>query len=209
MIYVWEKLPFPRYSVSVPGVFITGKSITNMNYSRTMKIFAIVSWHAYWDQVKLIDEKRRRKILLHCPLNNKRGRTRYGSRILYSSVRSRVYVQLYIYCIWKIWNLRSWNWVFYTWQKLEVHPNCSGVRSDLHILGVWAFFTKIGTKCFLFSWSHKYPNLQFFMYIQLYLILYVFHKQNIFPSLFRPAEKTRETLWKRAFPEQWGDRVLP
>jgi hypothetical protein len=48
---MFEKMPYLRNSYGLPGVFITGESLTNMN------TFDIVSGYAFWDQEKLLDEK--------------------------------------------------------------------------------------------------------------------------------------------------------
>jgi hypothetical protein len=43
------------------------------------------------------------------------------------------------------------------------------------------------------------------MIIQLYSILYVFHKQNIFFPHFLDQLEKQWRHWKRAIPEQWGE----
>ncbi len=57
---MFEKIALPKGSNRLPGVFITGESITNMNNSMIIqKKFEIVSGLAYWDQGKLFDDKTR------------------------------------------------------------------------------------------------------------------------------------------------------
>jgi hypothetical protein len=57
---MFEKVASPKDSNRLPGIFITGESITNTNnfvLSDNSKKFEIVSRRAYWDQEKLLEEK--------------------------------------------------------------------------------------------------------------------------------------------------------
>ncbi len=93
---------------------------------------------------------------------------------------------------------------FRIWTR--VNPNCSGIRSNLYVLSGWAiFWTSIDTQCFLFSWSQKYLNLPFLYTLNYIIFCKCVTNKIFFSSLLGSAENTRETQWKRAFPERLGE----
>jgi hypothetical protein len=49
-----------RDSNPLPGVFITGESVPNMDNSTNKKKLKIISGHAYLNHEKLLDEKNQR-----------------------------------------------------------------------------------------------------------------------------------------------------
>ncbi len=95
----------------------------------------------------------------------------------------------YTYCSCGLnWLPGTLNGIRYTTQ-LRFNSNCSSVLSNLYVLGGRAFLTSIDTQCFLSSWSHKYLNLPFLMYTQLYSILCVSQRKYFSPHFLDQLKK--------------------